>query len=53
MAFESEYKLDSVAASRVAPEQIDATFKSSTIGKSIAIEWSRLRVSKMLLSYKT
>lgn len=33
MAFESEYKLDSVAASRIVSEQIDATFKSSTIGK--------------------
>lgn len=33
MAFESEYKLESIAATRVASEQIDATFKSSTIGK--------------------
>lgn len=33
MSFESEYKLESVAATRVDADKIDATFKSSTIGK--------------------
>jgi hypothetical protein len=30
---ESEYKIDDVAATRVASDKIDATFKSSSIGK--------------------
>jgi hypothetical protein len=34
MAFESEYKLEDVAAIRVAPENIDETFRSSSIGES-------------------
>jgi hypothetical protein len=34
MTFESEYKLEDVAAIRVAPENIDETFRSSSIGES-------------------
>jgi hypothetical protein len=33
MSFESEYKLDDVAATPVAADKIDATFRSSTIGQ--------------------
>ena len=33
MSIESEYKLENVAASSVPSDQIDATFKSSTIGE--------------------
>lgn len=33
MAFESEYKLEDVAATRIASEKIDETFRSSTIGE--------------------
>jgi hypothetical protein len=33
MSFESEYKLDNVAATPVAADKIDATFRSSTIGQ--------------------
>lgn len=35
MPFESAYKLDHVAATRVDPDSIDATFRSSSIGKSV------------------
>jgi len=34
MAFESEYQLEGVAATRVASDKIDATFRSTSIGKS-------------------
>jgi hypothetical protein len=34
MSFESEYKLEKVAATPVAADKIDATFRSSTIGES-------------------
>lgn len=34
MAFESEYQLEDVAATRVASDEIDATFRSTSIGKS-------------------
>jgi hypothetical protein len=33
MSFESEYKLDNVAATPVPADEIDATFRSSTIGQ--------------------
>lgn len=33
MAFESEYKTDDVAATPVAADKIDGTFRSSTIGE--------------------
>jgi hypothetical protein len=33
MSFESEYKLDNVAATPVAADKIEATFRSSTIGQ--------------------
>lgn len=35
MSFESEYKLEKVAATPVAADEIDATFRSSTIGQLI------------------
>ena len=35
MAFESDYKLQSVAATRIAADKIDETFKSSTIGEFV------------------
>ncbi len=44
MLFESEYKLENVAATAVASGDIDATFRSSTIGES--------RVSWLYLSYQ-
>lgn len=34
MAFESEYKLEDVAANRVASDKIDGEFRSTTIGES-------------------
>jgi hypothetical protein len=33
MLFETEYKLENVAAARVAADKIDDTFRSSTIGE--------------------
>lgn len=33
MSFGSEYKLDDVAATPVAPDEIDGTFRSSSIGE--------------------
>jgi hypothetical protein len=36
MSVESEYKLENVAATSVPSDQIDATFKSSTIGEWIS-----------------
>ena len=33
MAFESEYKLEDVAATPVASDEIDGTFRSSSIGE--------------------
>ncbi len=36
MVFETEYELESVAATRVAADDIDGTFRSSTIGRYIA-----------------
>jgi hypothetical protein len=33
MSFESAYKVEDVAAIRVAPEEIDGTFRSSSIGE--------------------
>lgn len=37
MSFESEYQVAEVAASRIASENIDSTFRSSSIGKSYHI----------------
>lgn len=34
MAFESDYQLEDVAATRVDSDQIDATFRSTSIGES-------------------
>lgn len=33
MAFESEYKLEDVAVTRISSDKIDETFRSSTIGE--------------------
>jgi len=45
MSAESEYKLENVAATSVAADKIDATFRSSTIGEYKASRVSRFRVS--------
>jgi hypothetical protein len=43
MPFESEYKLEDVAATRVPADKIDATFRSSTIGQFHLLLLSSLR----------
>jgi hypothetical protein len=45
MSAESKYKLENVAATSIAADKIDATFRSSTIGEYKAFRVSRFGVS--------
>lgn len=43
MTVDSEYKVDDVAATRVAPDHIDSTFRSSCIGESSLLLYTAIQ----------